>query len=152
MTRDQYYLAVLETVRQRSTCERGRSGAIIVKENRILTTGYVGAPIGFPHCDEAGHLITTCWDEEGVSSEHCVRTVHAELNAILQAASFGISIRGGTMYCTMAPCFGCANAIVNVEIAKVIAVHPYQSQERTIELFEDSGVKFMVLNPEKRLY
>lgn len=155
---DEYYLAVLEAVRKRSTCDRGESGAIIIKDNRLLTTGYVGAPVGMPHCDDVGHLIEFHGVEEiGMypqirNTKHCIRTVHAELNAILQAASFGISIKGATMYCTMVPCFGCAKAIVNVGIKKVVAVYPYQEQKETVELFWETRVYLKILNKEKGLY
>lgn len=152
MTRDEYYLSVLDAVRKRSTCDRGRSGAIIVKDNRIVTTGYVGAPTGISHCDEVGHLFQISWDEEGISSKHCVGTVHAELNAILQAACSGVNIERGTMYCTMTPCFECAKAIVNVGIVEVVATHPYQSQERTIELFNQVGIRFNLIDSEEGLY
>ena len=151
-TWNEYYLDVLEAIRKRSTCVRGKSGAIIVKDNRLLTTGYVGAPAGMPHCDEAGHKFEVRTSESGNRSTHCIRTVHAELNAILQAASFGISIKGATMYCTMVPCFGCAKVIVNVGIKEVIAVYPYQEQEETVKLFEKTGIHLKILNKEKGLY
>lgn len=152
MKRDEYYLSVLEAVRGRSTCNRGESGAIIVKEGRIIATGYVGAPTGMPHCDEIGHLFKTSTMVGEDITTHCVRTVHAELNAILQAARFGITILGGIMYCTMTPCYECAKAIVNVGIVKVIAVYPYQEQERTISLFRARKIPFNIIYPEKRLY
>jgi len=106
---DDYFLKeIVPAVAKRATCDRGRSGAIIVKDKRILTTGYVGSPSGLPHCDDVGHLIHEVIDENGVKSKHCVRTLHAEENAILQAAKFGISIEGATIYCSMVPCFRCA--------------------------------------------
>jgi len=137
--REEYYANILEAVRKRSTCDRGESGAIIVKNNRLITTGYVGAPRGRPHCDEKGHFMV---------HNHCIRTVHAELNAILQAARFGISIEGGTMYCTMTPCYECAKAIVNVGLVKVIATYPYPYgvADLSIQLFRDSNIEFKLLN------
>lgn len=160
MGREEYYLTVLDAVKQRSTCDRGRLGAILVKDGRIISTGYVGAPAGMPHCDEVGHLIEerriTKGLVEGLQdyrySAHCVRTVHAEQNAILQAAIFGIEVGGATMYCTMFPCFPCAKAIVNVELEMVIAVHPYQAQDQSIDLFRAVGLPFKILNQEKELY
>jgi len=161
MTRDEYYLYVLEAVRQRSTCDRGKSGAIIVKNGRLISTGYVGAPVGMPHCDEAGHIMEVRGPEEigpkllilqGNATDHCIRGVHAELNAILQAARFGVSIETAVMYSTMTPCFECAKAIVNVGIMKVFAMYPYHSQERTIILFKARKIPLMVLYPEKELY
>jgi dCMP deaminase len=154
VTRDEYYLAVLEAVRQRSTCDRGKSGAIIVKNGRLISTGYVGAPVGMPHCDDAGHIMEFRGEDsfEMWESKHCIRTVHAELNAILQAARFGISIEGGVMYCTMTPCYECAKAIVNVGIAKVVAVFLYQRQERTISLFKSRKIPLIILNPRVEKY
>lgn len=152
LDRDNYYLTVLEAVKQRSTCSRGRSGAIIVKEGRIISTGYVGAPAGMPHCDEVGHqLEKRILVPNGDHSIHCIRTVHAELNAILQAARFGVSIEGGVMYCTMVPCFECAKAIHSVGIVKVIAMHPYQGQGKTIFFLKDIKIPLIILN-KKELY
>jgi len=158
MSREEYYLKVLEAVRKRSTCDRGESGAIIIREGRIIATGYVGAPAGMPHCDEVGHLleerkfINPDPMEKRPVSLHCIRTIHAEFNAILQAAYFGVSVRGAIMYCTMTPCYECAKAIRNVGITAVIAVHPYQTQERTMNLFKDCGIPLTILNPEEELY
>ena len=155
MSREEYYLEVLEAVRKRSTCDRGMSGAILVKDGRIIATGYVGAPAGMSHCDEAGHVIEFRSSEEsgrsprfGVESKHCIRTVHAELNAILQCAFFGVKAQGATMYCAMTPCFECAKAIVNVGIKEVIAVHPYQAQDRTIALFGHRKIPLTILSRE----
>ena len=88
---DEYFLGLLPALARRATCSRGRSACVIVKNNRILCTGYVGAPPGQSHCDEVGHLIWQVTDEKGNLTEHCVRTVHAEANAIYQAARFGIA-------------------------------------------------------------
>jgi len=115
----------------------------------------VGAPTGMPHCEDNGHLVEFHGPELGFFSEatkHCIRTVHAELNAILQAAYFGISIKGGTMYCTMTPCYECAKAIVNVGIVDVIAVYPYQAQLQTTFLLDAARIGLVILNPEKKLY
>jgi len=152
MTRGEYHLFILKAVKQRSTCDRGESGAILVKEGRIIATGYVGAPAGLPHCDEVGHLMEARQSMKERPSNHCIRTVHAELNTLLQAAYFGVSIKGATMYCTMTPCFECAKAIVNVGIKEVIAVYPYQKQLQTTVLFEKAGIHFIILNPGKELY
>jgi len=152
MSREAYYLAVLEVVAQRSTCDRGKSGAILVKEGRIIATGYVGAPSRVPHCDEVGHLLQRRKNGSLKESSHCIRTVHAELNTILQAASFGVSVRGATLYCTMMPCYECAKAIVNVGILGVVAMYPYQAQKESIALFQEVGLPFAILHPEEKLY
>ncbi|HWS49060.1 MAG TPA: hypothetical protein VN174_03360, partial [Candidatus Methanoperedens sp.] len=83
---DEYFLELADAVSKRATCDRGRSGCVIVRDKRILVTGYVGSPAGLPHCDEVGHLMKTMVNEDGSKSDHCVRTVHAEQNAICQAA------------------------------------------------------------------
>jgi len=139
LSRDDYYMEVARTVAKRGTCNRGRAGAVIVKYGRIVSTGYVGAPAGLPHCDEVGHDILKI-----NGKEHCIRTVHAELNAILQAAKFGIGVEDGEMYCTMFPCYDCAKAILNVGIWKVIADYSYQSMDRSEELFKEVGLFYKI--------
>ena len=101
---DNYFMEICDTVAKRATCGRGRSGCVIAKDNRILVTGYVGSPAGLPHCDEVGHQLKQMIHEDGSVTQHCVRTVHAEQNAICQAAKNGISIEGATLYCRMTPC------------------------------------------------
>ena len=100
-TWDEYFIELTRTVASRSTCDRGRSGCVIVKQKHILCTGYVGSSPGMPHCDEAGHLLRKVIDEDGQVRQHCMRTIHAEENAINQAARFGISLEGATLYCKM---------------------------------------------------
>ena len=108
---DDYFMDITFQVAKRSTCDRARVGAIIVKERRILTTGYNGSPAGLPHCDEVGHLMV---------DGHCVRTLHAEQNAIIQAAQHGVSVRGGTIYVTHQPCLTCAKMIINAGLVRVV--------------------------------
>ena len=129
----------------RATCDRGRSGAIIVKDKRIIATGYVGSPPGLPHCDEDGHLIREVINEEGKKSMHCIRTLHAEQNAILQAARYGVSINGATLYCTMTPCFNCAKMIVAVGVKRVVVGGRYHADGLSVELFNVAGVKLDIL-------
>ena len=95
---DEYFIDVVKAVAKRGTCNRGRTGCVIVKDNQILATGYVGSPIGQPHCDDAGHLIERTKHLDGVERDHCVRTIHAEVNAIIQAAKHGISIDNSFKY------------------------------------------------------
>jgi dCMP deaminase len=89
---DNYFLRIVEVVGSRGTCDRGRSGCIIVKDKNIISTGYVGAPHGLDHCDDVGHLII---------DNHCIRSTHAEQNAIINAAKNGVKLNGATLYCTM---------------------------------------------------
>lgn len=91
-TRDEYFMEVARTVAKRATCDRGRSGCVIAKNKQILCTGYVGSPPGLPHCDEVGHQFKQMTHEDGSVTNHCVRTVHAEQNAISQAAKLGVAL------------------------------------------------------------
>ena len=100
---DEYFLQLIEMVGSRGTCDRGRAGSVIVKNKRILSTGYVGAPAGLPSCDDVGHEMHTVINEDGTESRHCIRTSHAEQNAINNAARIGVAIEGGTVYCKMTP-------------------------------------------------
>jgi len=145
---DEYFMDIADKVGERATCGRGRSGAIIVKDKKILTTGYVGSPPGFPHCDDISHVIHTVTDENGNKSEHCVNTLHAEENAILQAAEFGICIKESTIYCKIVPCFRCAMKIIRVGIIRVVAKYRYQTDHKTIEMFKKAKVILNVINDE----
>lgn len=144
---DEYFLGLLEPLSRRATCDRGRSASVIVSPNNtILATGYVGAPPGQPHCDEAGHVIKTIIDEQGNRSQHCVRTLHAEENAILQCAKDGIKLEGATLYCKMTPCYNCAMRAVRVGIKRIVAKKRYHADEQSIILFADAGVKFDIID------
>ena len=144
-----YWLKILDEVATRGTCDRGRSGAILVdSEQQVIATGYVGAPRGLSHCDESGHLIRNTTYEDGSTHAHCVRTAHAERNAIVQAARRGVSVKGSTLYCTMEPCLSCAVDIINAGIVKVIAKYQYHGAALTREWFHKAGVELMVINQE----
>jgi len=149
---DEYFLQITDDIGKRSTCDRGRSGAIIVIDKKIITTGYVGSPPGQPHCDEVGHLMREVIDEDGNKSMHCIRTLHAEENAILQAAEFGVSVKGGTIYCKMTPCYRCAMAIVRVGIVRVVARRRYHAEALSIELFKNAGVQLDILEDKVEEY
>lgn len=149
---DEYFLRVSRVVADRATCDRGRSGAVIAKNKRILTTGYVGAPSGMPHCDEVGHKIKEVTHEDGSTSKHCVRTSHAEENAIVQAAKMGISIDGATLYCKMTPCYDCAKMIVNAGIERVVCDKDYHASKDTKKLFQKAGVALEIMNEEIEQY
>jgi dCMP deaminase len=145
---DEYFLAVKSMVAGRATCDRGKSGCLIVKEKRILTTGYVGSPMGAPHCDDVGHELNDVIHPDGTASKHCVRTIHAEMNAILQAARIGIPLEGATLYCKMTPCYTCAKNIINAGIKKVIARYDYHQGARSKQIFKDAGIEFVLWNEE----
>lgn len=137
---DSYFLELVAAVATRATCNRGRSGCLIVKDKRIICTGYVGSPSGLPHCDEADHLLKKVVDDDGVIKMHCVRTIHAEQNAICQAAKHGISLEGATLYCTMEPCRTCAMLIASVGIQRVVCAKRYHAAQDTREIFEKAGI------------
>ena len=149
---DEYFMQIVDTVASRATCDRGKSGAVIVKDKQILSTGYVGAPRGLPHCDDVGHLMMKYIDEDGKESMHCVRTTHAEQNAIVQAAKHGIAINGATIYCTMEPCLTCAKMIINAGIKRVVCKKRYHAGRLTREFFKQAGVKLDVLQDEVMKY
>jgi len=138
---DEYFLEVADTVSKRATCDRGRSGCVIVKDKQILVTGYVGSPSGLPHCDEVGHQMKTMIHEDGSSTQHCVRTVHAEQNAICQAAKRGISIEGATLYCRMTPCRVCAMLLINCGIKRVYCERKYHAGTESEEMFKKTGIE-----------
>ena len=142
---DEYFLNLINEVGKRGTCDRGRSGCLIVKDKRILCTGYVGSPAGLPHCDEVGHLMKKVVDEEGNVSQHCVRTIHSEQNAIVQAAKHGIAIEGATLYCTMEPCRVCAMLVIGCGIKRVVCQKKYHAAAETREMFKIAGVQLDVM-------
>lgn len=138
---DEYFMEVANAVSKRATCDRGRSGCVIAKDKQILATGYVGSPVGFPHCDEVGHDLRKSFEEDGSIGVHCVRTVHAEQNAIVQAARRGIAIDGATVYCRMTPCKTCAMLIINSGIKRVYAERKYHTGSESEKMFKKAGIK-----------
>ena len=148
----EYFMEIAHTVATRATCDRGRSGCVIVKDKQILVTGYVGAPRGLPHCDDVGHLFKKVIHEDDKVSQHCVRTVHAEQNAIAQAARLGISIDGATLYCKMTPCRTCAMLLINCGIERVVCEKKYHAGKESEKMFKEAGVELEILNPEIEKY
>lgn len=142
---DEYFMKLAELVGSRGTCDRGYAGAVLVKNKRILATGYVGAPSGIKSCDEVGHEMHKVINEDGVESNHCIRTAHAEQNAINNAARVGVAIEGSAMYCKMAPCYKCAQSIINSGIVRVVALKDYHGAKRTKEIFKEANVGFEIL-------
>ncbi|MEA3323076.1 MAG: cytidine/deoxycytidylate deaminase family protein [Patescibacteria group bacterium] len=150
-TWDQYFLELVKVVGGRGTCDRGRSGCVIAKSKRIISTGYVGSPVGTAHCDDVGHemhIVT----ENGKESQHCIRTTHAEQNAIVNAARFGAALDGATLYCHMTPCYVCAKMIINAGIKKVVCNKDYHKGARSKEIFEEAGVEYVLNNEEIETY
>lgn len=149
---DEYFMEIAHTVSKRATCDRGRSGCVIARDRQILVTGYVGSPIGLPHCDDAGHEMKKVLHEDGSTTMHCVRTVHAEQNAICQAARLGISIAGATLYCRMTPCRVCAMLIINCGIKRVVCEKKYHAGTESEKLFGDAGVMLEYFTDEVLKY
>ncbi len=149
---DEYFMELANAASRRATCDRGRSGCVIVKDRQLLVTGYVGSPAGLPHCDEVGHLFRKTIEEDGSISNHCVRTVHAEQNAICQAARRGIALEGATLYCRMTPCRTCAMLIINCGIKRVVCERKYHSGAESEELFRQAGVHIEFFHDEIQHY
>ena len=139
-TWDEYFMKVCDAIAERATCDRGKSGCVIAKDNQILVTGYVGSPHGLPHCDEVGHLLKKTIHEDGTATQHCVRTVHAEQNAICQAAKKGISINGATVYCKMTPCRTCAMLLINCGIKRIVCNNHYHDEKDSLDMFRKVGI------------
>lgn len=124
---DNYFLELAKLVSTRATCDRLRVGAVVVKDRRILSTGYNGSIAGAEHCDDVGHLMI---------HDHCVRTVHAEINALSQAAKNGTKVGGSTIYITHAPCINCFKAIVSSGITKIIFTDLYRLTYNDVKIYE----------------
>ena len=123
-------MQIAHTVATRATCPRLSVGAVLVRENRILTTGYNGAPHGVTHCAEAGCLMV---------NDHCARATHAEANAVVQGALHGVSVRGSTAYCTHQPCVNCTKLLISAGIVKIVYDRAYPDAIAT-ELLGEAGV------------
>jgi dCMP deaminase len=129
---DTYFMKIAHDVAARSTCDRADVGTVLVREKRILTTGFNGSPAGLPHCDEIGHLIV---------DGHCVRTIHAEANAIIQAALHGVSSKGATCYVTHFPCLSCAKMLINAGIIRIVYDNEYRIDDNTLQFLQIAGVE-----------
>jgi dCMP deaminase len=121
-------MTITRQVAERSTCPRAKVGAVIVRDKNLLATGYNGAPAGLPHCTEVGCLMYTSKTPAGDPEENCYRTIHAEINAIAQAAKNGASIRDADIYITHTPCIHCFKVIVNTGIRRVFYEREYKLQ------------------------
>lgn len=145
-TWDAYFMEITKVVATRSTCLRRQVGAVIIKERRILATGYNGAPSGLAHCQEVGCIREAQNVPSGERHELC-RALHAEQNAILQAALYGVSIQGATIYCTTHPCVMCAKMIINTGMKEVAVIASYPD-EMAVALLKEAGVTVRYLDSE----
>ena len=133
-----YFMNIAHEAATRSTCDRKHVGAVIVREKTILSTGYNGSIRGMPHCDDAGHDI-----ENG----HCVATIHAEANAIIQAARNGVNINGAELYTTASPCWNCFKLIANSGIRRIYYGEFYHD-EKSLKLASGAGIELTDLRPK----
>lgn len=140
ITRQEMFVEILGVVKKRSTCARAQVSALIVKDNRIISTGYGGSPSGLPHCVDVGCEI----GENG----GCIRTIHAEANAIAFAARQGISTDGSELWCSMSPCLDCAKLIINSGISRVYYLEAYRKRDG-IKLLLAAGIKVFHYTPRK---
>jgi dCMP deaminase len=138
-------MSIARMVAMRSTCLRRSVGAVLVKDKRILSTGYNGAPSGLRHCEEVGCLRQDSSVRSGTRHELC-RGLHAEQNAIIQAAYHGFSIRGADLYCTNKPCVICSKMLINAGISKIFYAEGYDDP-LSDQLFEEAGILLERLNP-----
>ncbi len=139
-------MSIAELIARRSTCLRRKVGALIVKDKRIITTGYNGAPAGLKHCAEIGCLREKLKIPPGARHELC-RGIHAEQNAIIQAAIFGLSVAGATIYTTHQPCFICTKMIINAKIREIITRKPYPDRFAE-EMLKEAKVKVRFLKSD----
>ena len=149
---DDYFMEVANAISNRATCDRGKSGCVIAKDRQLIVSGYVGSPTGFMHCNEAGHQIKKITHEDGEVTEHCMRTVHAEQNAICQAARIGISISGATIYTRMTPCRTCAMLLINCGIKRVVCERKYHQGEDSEKMFREAGIELVYKYNEHQQY
>jgi dCMP deaminase len=143
---DEYFMGIVDATAKRGTCDRGRTAVVLVRDKRIVATGYVGSPAGLPHCDEVGHQMKKVIHEDGSMSQHCMRTNHAEINAVALAARNGVAIDGATLYCKMAPCYTCAKMIINAGIKRVVCQKRYHADKQSMELFKAAKIDITVLD------
>lgn len=132
---DEYFMNIAKVVASRSTCDRKQVGAVIVRDKTILSTGYNGSLRGLPHCSEIGHMI---------ENDHCVATIHAEVNAIIHAARNGVGIDGGAIYVTASPCWSCFKSIANAGLRRIVYGEFYRD-ERIFSFAGQLGIELLHL-------
>ncbi len=139
-SKDVYFAEIADLVSSRSTCLRNQVGALMVKDSQILSTGYNGAPKGLPHCSEVGCLREKLGVKPGERHELC-RGLHAEQNAIIQAAYHGVSLKGAKLYCTTRPCSICTKMLINAGITEIFYIEEYDDP-LAAQLAKEAGLKF----------
>jgi dCMP deaminase len=129
---DKYFIEMALLASERATCERLKVGAVLVKNKRVIATGYNGSPSGSPHCIDEGCKVV---------NGHCVRTIHAEQNALFQCSRYGASSEGATCYSTHFPCLLCCKSLIQAGITEVVYLYDYKNDKYGIELLKEAGVK-----------
>jgi len=148
-SKDVYFSEIADLVSTRSTCLRNNVGAVIVKDSQILSTGYNGAPKGLPHCEELGGCMRAKMNVPSGTHHELCRGLHAEQNAIIQAAYHGVSVKGAKLYCTTQPCSICIKMIINAGIIEVIYMEPYQDK-LALELVNQSNLVFRQVEIDRK--
>lgn len=138
---DSYFMEIARVVSSRATCDRKHVGAAIVRDRMILSTGYNGSIRGLPHCNETGHMM---------EDDHCVATIHAEANALIQAARNGVAIDGATIYTTASPCWPCFKLIANAGIRRIVFGEFYRD-DRIFEIAATLGIELVGLGEAARM-
>lgn len=141
---DTYYMGIAKAVREKANCTGNRIGAVIVLENRVISTGYNGVPEGMKNCLEGGCL--RCRNPEGrfpsgTGYDLCI-CVHAEQNALLTAARFGIAVQGATIYSTMQPCFGCGKELLQAKVKRIVYLHPWTPSDVDPKMDSDKKAEY----------
>lgn len=145
---DEYFMDMAVLTAKRSTCLRRQVGAVIVKNKHIIATGYNGAPRGVPHCDEKGGCLRQQLNVPSGERHELCRALHAEQNAIIQAATLGQSIEGGTIYVTNQPCVICAKMIINAGIRRIVVKEGYPD-ELAVEILREAGLSIVMLEDQE---
>ena len=146
-TWNQYFMTITRQVAERSTCLRAKVGAVIVRDRNILATGYNGSPAGLPHCTDVGCLIYESRTPDGDTEQNCYRTIHAEINAITQAARNGNAIGDADIYVTHTPCIHCLKVLINTGIRNVFYEKEYKFQT-VADLLSHARIKLVQVMPE----
>ena len=145
---DEYFMDMAVLTAKRSTCLRRQVGAVIVKDKHIIATGYNGAPRGVPHCDEKGGCLRQQLNVPSGERHELCSALHAEQNAIIQAATLGQSIEGGTIYVTNQPCVICAKMIINAGIRRIVVKEGYPD-ELAVEILREAGLSIVMLEDQE---
>ena len=145
---DEYFMDMAVLTAKRSTCLSRQVGAVIVKDKHIIATGYNGAPRGVPHCDEKGGCLRQQLNVPSGERHELCRALHAEQNAIIQAATLGQSIEGGTIYVTNQPCVICAKMIINAGISRIVVKEGYPD-ELAVEILREAGLSIVMLEDQE---